>query len=57
MKNYTSSIQVSISIQVITVSILQRTVTTAQILLRGAKTVGCNQLIDSGMPPFYGPLS
>jgi hypothetical protein len=31
--------------------ILQRTPTTAQVLLRAAKTVGRNQLIGSGMPP------
>jgi hypothetical protein len=38
-------------------SIFQRTATTVQVLYRGAQTVGHNQLINSGMPPYDGPLS
>jgi hypothetical protein len=37
--------------------ILQRTATTSQVIERGAKTVERTQHIDSGMPPFDGPLS
>jgi hypothetical protein len=38
-------------------AILQRTAITAQVTERGAKTDGCNQLIDSGMPTVDDPLS
>jgi hypothetical protein len=37
--------------------ILQRTTKTAQVLYRGPKPVGRNQLINSGMPPNGGPLA
>jgi hypothetical protein len=38
-------------------AILQRIAAKAQVLWCGAKTARCNKLIDSGMPPFDGPLS